>query len=118
MQSYRTGAVIALAAAAALVGLWATPAAPPESTQACSAPHEIVRFDTALPRTAGLLGGGRALKIVAFGSPSPAGTGASSPANAYPARLESELRLRLPNVEVVVLNRGIAGQDAQQMRAR
>ena len=120
MQSYRTGAVIALAAAAALVGLWATcaTAAPPESAQACSAPHEIVRFDTALPRTAGLLGGGRALKIVAFGSSSTAGTGASSPANAYPARLESELRLRLPNVEVVVLNRGIAGEDAKQMLAR
>jgi acyl-CoA thioesterase I len=120
MQSCRTGAVIGLAAAAALLALWATraTAAPPESAQACSAPRKIARFDTALPRTARLLSEGRPLKIVAFGSSSTAGTGASSPANAYPARLEGELRLRLPNVEVVVLNRGIAGEDAKQMLAR
>jgi lysophospholipase L1-like esterase len=58
------------------------------------------------------------LKIVAIGSSSTQGSGASTPANAYPALLEARLRAALPGVRVKVLNRGIGGEDAAQNLAR
>jgi len=58
------------------------------------------------------------LKIVAIGSSSTEGSGASGPANAYPAQLESRLRAALPGVRVKVINRGIGGEDAAQNLAR
>ena len=48
-----------------------------------------------LPHVARQIAIGAPLKIVAFGSSSTQGVGASSPANAYPARLQSDLRKRL-----------------------
>jgi lysophospholipase L1-like esterase len=58
------------------------------------------------------------LKIVAIGSSSTAGAGASSPAASYPAQLEALLRAALPGVRVKVINRGIGGEDAAQNLAR
>lgn len=57
------------------------------------------------------------IRIVAFGSSSTQGVGASSAAASYPARLQAALTLRLP-VPVEVVNRGIGGQDADDMQAR
>jgi lysophospholipase L1-like esterase len=59
------------------------------------------------------------LRIIAFGSSSTQGVGASSPAASYPSRLEVALRADLPAREdVVVLNRGIGGEDADDMAVR
>jgi lysophospholipase L1-like esterase len=54
----------------------------------------------------------RAIKVLAIGSSSTAGVGASSPMATYPARLEGELEKLFPNIEVDVVNRGMAGEIA------
>jgi acyl-CoA thioesterase-1 len=54
----------------------------------------------------------RAIKVLAIGSSSTAGVGASSPMATYPARLEGELEKLFPNVEVDVVNRGMSGEIA------
>src|SRR5204863_3036233 len=61
---------------------------------------------------------GLPIKIVAIGSSSTFGSGASSPAASYPSRLEAELKTQLPGLPVTVLNKGIGGEEAAQMVAR
>lgn len=56
-------------------------------------------------------------RIVALGSSSTAGAGASEPAHAYPAVLEARLRAVL-GPRVTVLNRGAGGEDADAMIGR
>jgi lysophospholipase L1-like esterase len=59
------------------------------------------------------------LTIVAFGSSSTQGVGASSPAAAYPAQLRTMLRAALPDTtRVDVVNRGIGGEDIDDMMVR
>jgi lysophospholipase L1-like esterase len=58
------------------------------------------------------------LTIVALGSSTTAGTGASDANRSYPAVLEAELRRRLPGREVNVVNLGIGGQSAYDMYQR
>ncbi len=58
------------------------------------------------------------LTIIAFGSSSTQGVGASSPAAAYPNRLQGELQATLAPLAVTVLNRGIGGEDADDMMKR
>jgi acyl-CoA thioesterase I len=72
-----------------------------------------------LPRVAARLRGKINLSIIAFGSSSTAGFGASAPDHAYPAVLQNLLQKRLPQGEALtVLNRGIGGEDADDMLAR
>jgi lysophospholipase L1-like esterase len=71
-----------------------------------------------LPASRAALWGERPLTVVAFGSSSTEGAGASTPGHAYPARLEALLRTALPGRAVRVLNRGIGGQDVGEMLAR
>lgn len=71
-----------------------------------------------LPHVARQLAIGAPLRIVAFGSSSTEGIGASNPANAYPARLQADLRTKLHGVEVTVVNRGIGGEHVDDMLAR
>jgi lysophospholipase L1-like esterase len=84
----------------------------------CVAPPASNSLGQTLSRTAALLSAGRPLRIIALGSSSTAGAGASSPARSYPARLEAELRARFPRGDIVVLNRGVNGEDAPEMLAR
>lgn len=58
------------------------------------------------------------LRIMALGSSTTAGYGVSNPAYAYPAQLRIGLEKALPGVEIDVLNRGIGGQDVEEMAAR
>jgi acyl-CoA thioesterase I len=97
------------------------PAARPPATTAaiaCSAPAEFSRFDRPLLRTMRQLASGEPLTIVAIGSSSTAGAGASSPDASYPNRLAVELRQRFPGRQITVLNRGINGEETDQMMAR
>jgi len=71
-----------------------------------------------LSRTHARIAAGDPLKIVAIGSSSTAGAGASSPNRAYPARLEAELRTRFPASRIEVINKGINGQTVHGMLAR
>jgi acyl-CoA thioesterase-1 len=73
----------------------------------------------ALPGLAARLRQRHHLSIIAFGSSSTEGVGASSPAHAYPALLQKYLQQGLvPGDTVTVTNRGIGGQDADDMLAR
>jgi acyl-CoA thioesterase-1 len=100
------------AAAKPIVG--ATPAAP----ATCTAPTELARFDRPLIHTMRRLANGQLLTIVAIGSSSTAGAGASSPDASYPSRLAGELRARFPGREITVLNRGVNGEETNNMMAR
>ncbi|WP_430911739.1 SGNH/GDSL hydrolase family protein [Methylobacterium sp. sgz302541] len=73
-----------------------------------------------LPHVARQIAAGEPLRIVAFGSSSTEGIGASSPAAAYPARLEVALKGALPHLAggVTVLNRGIGGEHTDDMLLR
>jgi acyl-CoA thioesterase-1 len=73
---------------------------------------------TTLPATASALRRGDDLVVVAIGSSSTSGVGASDRTHAYPARLETELHRRWPNKRVRVINKGIGGEEAPQMIAR
>lgn len=110
------------AATAALCALTTFPfsAAPALAGEAhaCRSSAELTRFDHALSRTAQRLAAGDDLRIVAIGSSSTAGAGASSPAASYPSRLEAFLKARFPGQSVTVINRGINGQEAADMVAR
>src|SRR5262245_23925601 len=56
----------------------------------CTAPSELTRLDYAFKRVPQKIAAGQPIKIVAIGSSSTAGAGASSPAMTYPARLQVE----------------------------
>ncbi len=71
-----------------------------------------------LPRVTSLLAERAPLRIIAFGSSSTQGVGASSPAMSYPSRLEQEMSGLLPDAKIVILNRGIGGEDADDMMRR
>src|SRR5690606_14807539 len=107
--------VAAAAAMGTLVPAQADAVAPkPE----CSAPGELVRLDTPLPRVAHRVAGGLSVTIVAGGSSSTAGAGASSPAATYPSRLAVELKALFPRTAINVINRGVNGETATEMLAR
>lgn len=84
----------------------------------CLLPAEFGSLGGPLPRTAARLAAGRPLTIVAFGSSSTEGIGATRPEFTYPSRLAELLRARLPGVAIRVLNRGVGGEMAPQMLAR
>jgi lysophospholipase L1-like esterase len=75
--------------------------------------------EIALPHVGKLIAAGLPLRIVAFGSSSTQGIGASSPSAAYPSRLLVELKHALPSGErILVENDGVGGQDADDMILR
>ena len=116
----RIMAVIATAVATLAMGTAVASEAPgsAEPSKTCSAPGEITRLEQSLVHTAARLAQGQPLKIVALGSSSTAGLGASSRSQSYPSRLEAELRSLLAGRDIVVINRGNNGEDAEEMLAR
>jgi acyl-CoA thioesterase I len=84
----------------------------------CTAPDAMTRFKVSLPNTTRAIRHGAALVIVAIGSSSTQGVGASDQAHTYPALLAEELRRRWPHLAVTVVNKGVGGENAEQMLAR
>lgn len=84
----------------------------------CATPPALSAIDAALDRTAARIQTGKLLTIVAIGSSSTKGVGASTPELSYPSRLEQELKYRFPNVEIRVVNHGVGGQDVPEELAR
>lgn len=106
-------------ALAALCALSALPqAAQAEARPACDAPLDLLRFINPLKHLAGKLASHEPIVIVAIGSSSTAGAGASSKAANYPSQLQSELRRRFPGQQINVVNRGIGGQVIRDMLKR
>ncbi len=71
-----------------------------------------------LPHVASKLVAGQPVVIVAFGSSSTAGFGASSPEFNYPNRLAAQLRRQYPSADISVVNAGVGGEDAPEMMKR
>ena len=68
------------------------PAGAAPSALRCTAPDEVTHFKVTLPYTARAIRRGTALVIVAIGSSSTQGVGASDQAHTYPALLAEKLR--------------------------
>jgi lysophospholipase L1-like esterase len=117
-----------LAAVLALLAFWFAPGSsaaqtplPAEMPAQCRVPRAIYIDDNPLPRAAQKLAKHGRLKIAAIGSSSTMGVGASAPEAAWPARLEADLRRRLPGAEITVENYGklrdVAGNMVKRMKA-
>ncbi len=87
-------------------------------TQPCVQSKSLAQFDAPVARVAKRLDAHEPVTIVAVGSSSTGGSGASSPAFAYPSRLERELRQRFPESPITVINQGVNGEDTASMMAR
>jgi len=77
----------------------------------CASPAALSVIEVPLPRSTSRIEHAQPLTIVAMGSSSTQGVGASTPAMSYPSRLEQELRDRVPGSEITVINRGVGGQE-------
>lgn len=108
---YALGALVAVA----LTILGSLPAA---ALSPCKVPRELSAFKAPLPGTTLALTRKPAVHVVALGSSSTEGSGASGVASSYPARLDTELDDRFPGREVRVSNFGRGGQLATDMLKR
>lgn len=99
--------------------LWAPASAHADSpAYGCKDNAKLTRLSAPLVRMQRLVASGRPVTIMALGSSSTAGAGASAPSASYPSRLQVELRTRFPGVEITVINRGVNGEEAAEMLAR
>src|SRR5436190_1825837 len=110
--------VLSPAVAQTAMGVAAADVPSPPASPSCVLAPDHARFDMPLPRLGRLLASGTPIKIVALGSSSTFGAGASSPGASYPSRLSDELARRFPGHEFTMLNRGVNGDEAGDMLAR
>jgi acyl-CoA thioesterase I len=112
--------LLAAALAFALVSTGPTLADPTTSlgSPSCAVPPALSAIAAPLDRTASSIEAGSPLTIVAMGSSSTLGVGATTPAMSYPSRLEQELRDRFPDIEIKVINHGVGGQDVAEELTR
>lgn len=110
--SSRFVALVVLSAAAGL-GL-----AEPATAGSCTVPADLLALQAPLPKLTRAVLAKEPIRIVALGSSSTWGTGASSRERTYPARLEKELRAVWPDSDVRVINAGVGGQLARHMVER
>jgi lysophospholipase L1-like esterase len=87
-------------------------------TLTCDTPLDLIRLANPLSHVAQKLTDGAPITIVAIGSSSTAGAGASSPAKSYPSQLAVELKKQFPNNSITVLNRGANGEEVADMLRR
>lgn len=84
----------------------------------CTVPAELTRFNASLPRVADRIARGKSLTVVAIGSSSTAGAGATAPDRSYPSVMEAALALRLPQMKINVVNKGLNGDIDRTMVER
>jgi lysophospholipase L1-like esterase len=84
----------------------------------CLPPKDGSKSMGSLPHVASKLVAGQPVVIIAFGSSSTAGFGASSPEFNYPNRLAAQLRRHYPTADITVINAGVGGEDAPEMMKR
>jgi acyl-CoA thioesterase-1 len=89
-----------------------------DSHPSCKIAPSLDRLDHPLVRVSRHLEEERAIKIVAIGSSSTAGAGASTPEASYPSQLQAELTGHFLWTDITVVNRGINGEEAPDMLAR
>jgi acyl-CoA thioesterase I len=101
------------AGAQAIVEAGAQPA-----TYSCADKGAVTRLSYPLAHMAQRIATRHSVTIVALGSSSTAGAGASGPAASYPSRLEAELKASFPEQAITVLNRGVNGDEVADMMSR
>src|SRR5438034_9665446 len=111
MRHVRKGICCAAAAGAIALGYLAAGVNAPAvaADPPCVAPAGLVRLDLPLERTARHLASRKLTLIVAPGSSSTAGSGATSVQASHPRRLMAELPRRLPTEPLMAPHRGTAG---------
>ena len=87
-------------------------------TSGCNVPRDLARFTQSLPHISRVVIKEPTIHIIALGSSSTAGSGASSPQASYPARLDAELDRRFPGKDFQVANYGTGGLLARDMLER
>lgn len=85
---------------------------------ACGEPPGGLPIVAPLARSAARIAQRAPFTIVAMGSSSTSGIGASRPELSYPSRLEADLRQAFPGLDIQVVNRGKGGEDAPEELAR
>lgn len=106
-----------LATQAAAQDSGVAPDVPPMSPP-CEVPAADIAAPAALPNVTAALQQGDRARILAIGSSSTFGSGASSRSKSYPAQLEAILEHALKGVDVVMVNRGISGELAETTAER
>jgi acyl-CoA thioesterase I len=84
----------------------------------CAVRPDLMAIGPALARGAARVEQREPLTIVAVGSSSTQGFGASAPDLSYPSRLDVELKERFPDIAIRVVNRGKGGEEVAQMLTR
>jgi len=110
----RTRALAAMAVAVLAAwsgGAWA-------QMRDCRASRELLDLGNPLEIARTAVADERELRIVAMGSSSTQGYGTTNPQFAYPAQLKMKLEAAMPGISIHVFNKGIGGQDAEEMAAR
>jgi len=105
-------------AAAALLAAVTWPPQARAASPGCDAPLDMVRLANPLTRVAQKLASGAPITIVAIGSSSTEGAGASTPTATYPSRLQVELGQRFRGHAIKVINRGVGGEEIGDMLKR
>ncbi|WGJ14196.1 GDSL-type esterase/lipase family protein [Methylocapsa sp. D3K7] len=95
----------------------APPVAPPMSPP-CDVPAIDIAAPSTLPNVTLAMQKGEKVRILAIGSSSTLGSGASSKSRSYPSQLEAILEHALKGVDVVIVNRGVAGEVAETTAER
>lgn len=103
---------------ALLAVLAAGAGAPTAAADECAFRPEHLALGVTLVKVRTAIDQRKALEVVALGSSSTQGYGASTPFHSYPAELLRALQKDLPGVRVTVYNKGIGGQDVTQMLER
>ena len=121
-MNYAPSLATLMVGAIALAASWFVPSTPAQAQESpdassCSVPPALIRVDQPLLRTATRLGR-RPFRIVAIGSSSTEGAGASGPEASYPAVLARELSQRFPNASIAVFNKGVGGERIDATIAR
>lgn len=84
----------------------------------CRASRQLLELGNPLEIAKTAVAEERDLRIVAMGSSSTQGYGASNPQYAYPAQLKMKLEAAMPGIKIHVFNKGVGGQDAAEMVER
>ena len=111
MGARTIGFMLAGAVICAALGLAGTARAQSGAPACITSPAEAA---LAVPHAAEVLAKQKTLTIVAIGSSSTTGVGASGPERTYPALLQADLQARYPGAEIKVYNRGGNGEDAAE----
>lgn len=99
--------------------LFAAVTAPAHATrQQCGAPDSLLDLGARLTKVERRVARHEAVTIVAIGSSSTAGAGASNKAATYPARLAAHWPLLLPYSPVTVINSGVGGEEVKDTLMR